>query len=1602
MIVIPEAQKTYYQTDQKSLPYSYFVFFRDAGVVKTNSDIKEESLSITESLCSAGNFKVGLCEAATAGVTVYMEDNAEGDEVAIMQAQGDFAPVITYDPDKGIQLSGDDVELIDQGALSSTSIIVGDTNSQLDPSKYYLVLARLFYVGDEIYLYMEKPNHTSKLVYYMSHKQKGLLHIVNYSSSTTYNKNKKVRYSGKIYKSLVNSNTETPGTGDDWKDITAYIQIAIPIIGAELEGFYRCIYTNHTELDGYASIYEIKKPIMPLGLYGVDSSKKHEDISLRDLKGYDRMKAANLSADINYSFSEGDSVYIGDVLNYAANDTQIMVGTNLLKNKLNVERVSTTTEQVFPDPQYDPRPSERTLIYKTPLSYSTLESIGKYTESLHDRDVETGNTKIISTTDIVKEPLNWGRHYVSECIPVFNDYRRLENTSNTYLSCDYNYDLGSNGKMMYFRMVTYETSQEGMEWHARFSDTSLRNLTAADSWRVAGTRIHIYIVPETGYRVLTQVDIILKSVKSYGYIFNPEPVGEGWRVKSEEYLRPDLSGWDRIKAGVKRIYERNQATSIYEYFYKTTERYKIVDYDPDPQLRYDVRINSPLTTGAYVYDDELKNEIVGDLITDRQSDVRNAILNNSTTTETVVIDSNGYFNVSYISKWQYYLYIDYPASYSSEDVVREITKNISSPFIDVSFHSEEELFSNMEIDVSNLQIHTTRRSVIQSFLELNGLFVNFDRFGASDIKIMQASYEDLNLDISEIPLISTTESEIDLVDEETYTHTFEVTKQVSDLTLISSTTGTIPLDNPIYVCAEETQAKTSRNEAYKDSQYSSAVYDGSTVTYNGNTYTIDQMLDIMLADNRASANPNGIEFYVEDSNITPEINGQGYRQIVNYPYSSGNVTRGWFGYRLLRTETINNISYNVYQLWTYYEYEISGHTGSWFAGYYNNSDLYPTNRTISTIAQKPDALRNKIYGFDYVFRSSMSLYLCVSYAEIHPAKSVDITLETTTKVYQIPGYNLIDTYDFTYGSNKAGVKATESSYKSANITSQYSSSNILVNNEQDVIDAIDNYVETVTDPDVGGQITVTYLSKLTWTESITPETPGTTSFSSIFSSWGMSREVSVTGAYTYGLVNPYTSPTIRYMRRYGHYVFDELLPIDEPRSLSSSYYPYVDPGQRTMYFLVEAGKSDAVPYRGTKRVNEQWYIVCDYVYNGVKTFNGVDFNVYSNISYTTYNDQGEIEQATRYYHTPYPSSGFPHAYGTSFENMEYEGTFNNRQVITEFIYGTDPRDCYTKMANINFHYEFDTVPLGKEWEYLGYNYVSQTAYEYGIYENYKTTYTSPLIAETATVVHAKYKMPRHIRLNIYTPTFDPSKTAILSKEWQVYELAVDMGALDIDRQTEAKATLNAYPVPTTIETDGEGYFTVDYLSKINYKVWQGDEVRESGSFGVVDSPLLSCLARVFQGEHIDSNKTISLYINDNVNKPFDGIKILKSAEKTDAEMGLYPFYFNDTTRDDVSADMPQIGEWEGNNYYVISENFFISNFIFTEEQLTEICEKLMQRIGKLQYFNMTARLKALPSMEVGDTIIINTPGDSYNTALLRRTISGDSLVTDKIECNFYD
>lgn len=381
MINVLDDVKTLYKSD--SISKNYFIVFRDKVggedngqyVMLTNENISSESLQIVESICSSGDFKVGLCESASAKTKVVLTDNVKGNEIFIFQVLQGFKPEIEIDDTKGIQLTDPALTEL-SSTFTSANIISGLDSNNFSKDSNYLVFAKLKYIGKPIYLYVETTGGNSRMVYYLKPNLFNFSNINDWVQGTEYKEGAIVLHNGYVYQSLTYNNVQEPSDNiNSWKNITHYIQIVIPLIGNEFYEYKMAIYANDEEeygvLEGDATIYEIAKPIMPLGLFTIRSCKRSNDNLMRDLECYDRMQDVGLDVDVYLTGST--STQLGMVLDQAASDTQIVIGSNLSKDPVNPILVS---EEIVP---FDNFPSSE-VIYEVDKT-ETQAVKGTYSES---------------------------------------------------------------------------------------------------------------------------------------------------------------------------------------------------------------------------------------------------------------------------------------------------------------------------------------------------------------------------------------------------------------------------------------------------------------------------------------------------------------------------------------------------------------------------------------------------------------------------------------------------------------------------------------------------------------------------------------------------------------------------------------------------------------------------------------------------------------------------------------------------------------------------------------------------------------------------------------------------------------------------------------------------------------------------------------------------------------------------------------------------------------------------------------------------------------------------------------------------------------------
>ena len=1460
MIPVSTEARQHYLSDHRDIGYSYFTVFRDLGVCKVNSDILSESLEVTESICSAGKFKVGLCEAATAGLTVNMPENTEGDEVTIFQAQGDFQPHIEVDPDKGLQFSGDGVtELYSANIDPTAEVIIGTETAQFEAGKYYLVLMRLWYVGDEIYVYVKSDDDITRMVYYYLPKQQDLTHLKDYSAGTTYNKGAKVRYDSKVYKSLINGNTSTPAAGEQWEDITAYIQIALPMIGEDFESFHKALYSNHTGLNGYATFYEIAYPLMPLGLFTIASSKRHEDRQLRDIRGYDRMNTAKLGDDINLTTTAGDSVYISDILDYAANGTQIIVGSNLAQNPVTVETEGQSSasvnvgrvyhsyrhesEEIKGEPVQQPSSKEAQYI----LTYA-WEDLRLYVE---DGDMTEAQNRAEYLYDLFPDAIkaviksakgllnNYGRYdyeffkkrrqqfgysyssYLESSCVVYGDKRtvwakssRIVDTSAEYQTSEYvffdyvppgpsewdqdEYDSQwkDNEYGAYWfphkygtKYVTYGGYE--VEHHidekacqvlnADYSGKRMRltwdtKITRGISWDKDLDRDRNRVVQAYVYNPYYSGQYWDESFKDHAYVqydgrvwfqyaYKP-PKGNGWYVSSESFNRQadydagKITYKQLVLGGKTRTYERDVNIDWSETLVKTTANYWISNYVAREDMVYFVKLHSPETQGAYRTEDDVRELALaeGELTIDEQERARGVILSNSTPSGGVAIDENGRFTVEYISQIQYSANDGYDTKSSAI--------GFENPYYGVTYHSKDELFNDLQIIVGNEQIHTTRRAVIRAILELNGLFIHFDRYGVSSFMRFTEAYTDYSYTAEETPLIDTQEQEIELVDHLiSLRAVIDNTYTVNDLLLMASSEEELTIDNPVYV-----------------------------VEADGHTYSF--------------------------------------------------------------TETI----------------------------------------------------------------------------------------KVRTDVYALPFYEAEHRYQYEIESDLPGVKDYENDIRDL----AAAIGTLSVDKQADILAVIDAYPEAV--HMVDGEITVSYVSEIGYRETVDGEETAT-----------------------------------------GEYVADSTL-----RTVYERYIGFVD---FNPVYITDNATPDTVSD-----------LLVEVEKEGELTLENPIYEVVSGGQ--TYSWREKITTKTVIYELPYYNKDYGCVYGIVSDLPALKA---DEQAIKDMAaaVGTLTTDKQADVIALIDAFEEKVEITPEDNSRVRVTYISGISYVKSIdgvdAETNAYMVQAPLreitgetfINEKITVTTLTYQIPDYFDGNDYTPHLSNSRDGVIAAEDDVRDEALETGSLIRDLQAEALATIDGTAITEEITINDNGTFAVTYISKLT-STWRHSMTETTRTDYEVENPYTGYDARIYHGARLRSDECMSLYVNDRSNRAFDGIKILKSSEKTAEELGLYPFYWNNTAAEDVSADMPEIGKWEGNNYYVIEDNFFISNFIFTEEQLVTVCKKLYERIDNFRYFNLKAKFKALPYTEVGDAIIISTPQNRYNTALLRRTMSGDLSMVDTIETEFYD
>lgn len=128
----------------------------------------------------------------------------------------------------------------------------------------------------------------------------------------------------------------------------------------------------------------------------------------------------------------------------------------------------------------------------------------------------------------------------------------------------------------------------------------------------------------------------------------------------------------------------------------------------------------------------------------------------------------------------------------------------------------------------------------------------------------------------------------------------------------------------------------------------------------------------------------------------------------------------------------------------------------------------------------------------------------------------------------------------------------------------------------------------------------------------------------------------------------------------------------------------------------------------------------------------------------------------------------------------------------------------------------------------------------------------------------------------------------------------------------------------------------------------------------------------------------SCWYDDEYTKPFGAIVCeYKNALNED---NIYTFYLNGFD-EDTPTDTYQT--------YDLSNNNIIKSDVWTQQQIEAICNTIAQNIEGVQYMPVEFVGRGLPYVEAGDTFeILTKSNDSITTIVLRRTLTGEQVLTD--------
>lgn len=82
--------------------------------------------------------------------------------------------------------------------------------------------------------------------------------------------------------------------------------------------------------------------------------------------------------------------------------------------------------------------------------------------------------------------------------------------------------------------------------------------------------------------------------------------------------------------------------------------------------------------------------------------------------------------------------------------------------------------------------------------------------------------------------------------------------------------------------------------------------------------------------------------------------------------------------------------------------------------------------------------------------------------------------------------------------------------------------------------------------------------------------------------------------------------------------------------------------------------------------------------------------------------------------------------------------------------------------------------------------------------------------------------------------------------------------------------------------------------------------------------------------------------------------------------------------------------------YDISNNYFIKNYTYTEEQVQAILQRMAANMTNISYMPMNVTMKGRPDLEAGDVVILNSDEQQITGFIMQRTINGIQGLVDEL------